>query len=131
MLSKRELATVLAALRFWQRHGPPQINSFFDRLEIGEQELFQEIGTDSRSFAPLTSPEIDVLCERLNAGDPVESEPCECEQPGHFRSGIPGILAHLENGRLVPGASVERCDLCQRYPSDEAALQRLVELGIA
>jgi hypothetical protein len=56
---------------------------------------------------------------------------CECELPGHFCCGVPGILAHLENGHLSEGASVERCDLCRRYPSDEAALQRLRELGYA
>ena len=55
---------------------------------------------------------------------------CDCELPGLFRTGVPGILARVENGRLVPGAKVERCDLCQRYPSDEAALARLQELGI-
>jgi len=54
---------------------------------------------------------------------------CECEKPGYYCSGVPGILAHIENGRLAPGAEVERCDLCQRYPSDEAALQKLRELG--
>ncbi|MDZ4684138.1 MAG: hypothetical protein SH850_03560, partial [Planctomycetaceae bacterium] len=52
------------------------------------------------------------------------------ELPGLFRTGVPGILARVEDGRLVPGAKVERCDLCQRYPSDEAALARLQELGI-
>ena len=26
---------------------------------------------------------------------------CECEKPGFFCSGIPGILAHMENGRLA------------------------------
>jgi hypothetical protein len=56
---------------------------------------------------------------------------CECEQPGAFCSGVPGILAHMEGGRLAPGAGVERCDLCRRYPSDEAALDRLRELGRA
>lgn len=54
---------------------------------------------------------------------------CECEKPGHFCSGVPGILAHLENGCLQEGAKVERCDLCRRYPSDEAALEKLQELG--
>jgi uroporphyrinogen-III synthase len=44
---------------------------------------------------------------------------------------VPGILAHLENGLLAGGAKVERCDLYQRYPSDEAAYQRLRELGYA
>ncbi len=56
---------------------------------------------------------------------------CECEQPGHFRSGVPGILARVENGRLAEGAKVERCDFCRRYPSDKAAFEKLVKLGIA
>ena len=56
---------------------------------------------------------------------------CECELPGYFHSGVPGILAHTENHRLAPGAVAERCDLCQRYESDEAALEKLRELGIA
>jgi len=56
---------------------------------------------------------------------------CECEQPGYFCSGVPGILARVENGRLVDGAKVERCDSCGRYPSDKAAFEKLVELGIA
>jgi hypothetical protein len=56
---------------------------------------------------------------------------CDCQLPGYFCSGVPGILARVVGGRLVPGAQVKRCDLCQRYPSDEAALAKLVELGIA
>ncbi len=54
---------------------------------------------------------------------------CDCEKPGYFCSGVPGILAHIESGRLAPGAKVERCDLCRRYPSDEAAAEKLRELG--
>ena len=53
---------------------------------------------------------------------------CDCEKPGFFCSGVPGILAHMENGRLAEGAKVNRCDLCQRYPSDEAAFEKLREL---
>ncbi len=56
---------------------------------------------------------------------------CECEQPGYFCSGVPGILARVENGRVVEGTEVERCDSCGRYPSDKAAFEKLVELGIA
>jgi hypothetical protein len=56
---------------------------------------------------------------------------CDCEQPGPFCSGVPGVLARIEQGRLVGGTVVERCDLCRRYPSDQAALQRLIELGLA
>jgi hypothetical protein len=44
---------------------------------------------------------------------------------------VPGILAHVQNGRLAAGAKVERCDVCQRFASDEAALERLRELSIA
>lgn len=64
-------------------------------------------------------------------GDPSQDNECRCfcEEPGHFNSGIPGILAHLKNGRLPEGAKVERCDLCRRYPSDAAALEKLRELG--
>jgi len=58
-----------------------------------------------------------------------DDQPCQCEQDGYFRSGVPGILAHMEDGRLADGAQVQRCDLCQRYESDEAALQKLKELG--
>ena len=55
---------------------------------------------------------------------------CDCEQPGYFCSGVPGILAHVENGRASPNTEVERCDLCERYPSDEAAREKLRELGL-
>ena len=43
---------------------------------------------------------------------------------------VPGILAHLEGGRVAPDATVECCDQCQRYESDEAARQKLIELGM-
>ncbi len=57
-------------------------------------------------------------------------QPCECKKSGHFCSGVPGILAHMENGRLAPGAKVERCDCCQRYASDGAALEKVGDLGL-
>jgi hypothetical protein len=55
-LSGRELATVLAALRYWQRalartRGEAPVLDHFD-------------GKDT----PLTAEEIDRLCERLNCG---------------------------------------------------------------
>jgi hypothetical protein len=54
-----------------------------------------------------------------------QAQPCECEKPGHFNSGVPGILAHIEDGRVM--TRVERCDLCERFESDEAAAQYLEE----
>jgi len=57
--------------------------------------------------------------------------PCECEAPGFYDSGVPGILAHRDDaGQVAPESGVERCDLCRRYPSDTAARARLVELGM-
>jgi hypothetical protein len=80
----------------------------------------------------LSTPDILEECGNPSLGEfLVLADPCECEQPGYFCSGVAGILAHVENGHLADEASVERCDQCQRYPSDEAALQRLIELGIA
>jgi hypothetical protein len=53
LLSSRELATVLAALRAWQ-------SVIVDNWGmIPNQEHF-------RDHAPLTCDEIDTLCERLN-----------------------------------------------------------------
>ena len=69
----------------------------------------------------------------IEDGDTVNDEDnarCECEKPGYFCSGVPGILAHMENGFLAEGAEVNRCDLCRRYPSDEAAFEKLRELGL-
>lgn len=55
-LNPRELGTVLAALRFWQRlgdrHGGPEL----------------AIATDEGQLASLSDEEIDGLCERLNLG---------------------------------------------------------------
>ena len=57
--------------------------------------------------------------------------PCECELPGQFNSGVPGILADVTCGRVREGGHVERCDICQRYDSDEAARAKLAEMGLA
>jgi DNA-binding Xre family transcriptional regulator len=67
-LSKRELATVLAALRMFQE----ELTASF-KLRGWNPEHFAE-------FAPLTSEEIDALCERLNCG-PREPEPDEGTGP--------------------------------------------------
>jgi hypothetical protein len=82
---------------------------------------------DQYGIASLLEPEAD---ESDDSGLDNEYH-CECEEPDFFCSGIPGILAHLENGRLPEGARVERCGLCCRYPSDTAALEKLRELGHA
>jgi hypothetical protein len=68
-LTKRQLGTILAALRFWQRHGPKQENSFFDRCETDEMDFLDEIRTGGGDFEDLSVEEIDELCENLNTSD--------------------------------------------------------------
>lgn len=53
-LDGRELATVLAALRHYQR---------WHR----DDDEFNEIATNCGTLEPLTAEEIDALCERLNS----------------------------------------------------------------
>ncbi len=110
----------------------------FDADELVSQRVY-DCYDDAADEAELLN---DVLIVRVpianrRCGDgnreSISDETCDCEQnvPGTFCSGIPGILARIENGRVVPGTIVERCDACERYESDEAALQKLIELGIA
>jgi EAL domain-containing protein (putative c-di-GMP-specific phosphodiesterase class I) len=53
-LDKRELGTVLAALRHWQNGG------------IGAPDGFSDIATEDGEMEPLSVHEVDTLCERLN-----------------------------------------------------------------
>lgn len=53
-IDRREQATILAALRYWQAVGfPPR--------------RFVTIATDGDQVNPLTDDEIDSLCEKVNA----------------------------------------------------------------
>ena len=54
----------------------------------------------------------------------MKCEACE-ELKGFFTSGVPGVLAHMVDGKPHPDAIPERCDTCCRFPSDESAAQEL------
>lgn len=56
MLNERELATVLAALRYYQN----------DLRDDGAAFAHGDIATDGGTLQPLSADEIDALCERLN-----------------------------------------------------------------
>jgi hypothetical protein len=121
IVSPSEFATILAALRFFQ-----------DEFQTAQPAELVELFPQFESAAPLSWAEVSSLCERLNIPEPAEGEElCDCEAAGFFCAGVPGILAHLNDGRVAPGARVERCDMCCRFASDEEALAKLVELGIA
>ena len=69
-VSDRELATILAALRYHQAE------NLQGTSEIPDQAI-REIATDGGCLRPLSSQEIDRLCERINlAGEPVDREAC-------------------------------------------------------
>lgn len=63
-------------------------------------------------------------------GSPKLPKLCDCEAPGRFHCGVPGVLAHLVDGKVCPDCRVERCDSCRRYESDAAAVAKLRELGM-
>lgn len=51
---ERETATILAALRYWQREG---------LMSDGDE---QDVASDGGRFQSLSAEEIDTLCERIN-----------------------------------------------------------------
>ncbi len=115
-LSDRELATTLAALRYWQ-----------SRLIEGEDSLlFCTEHFDEQM--PLSVMEVSDLCERLNENNPATRKSCACQAPGYFNSNIPGVLAHAEQGFVAAKANVERCDQCEIYPNDAEARTELFRL---
>lgn len=61
---------------------------------------------------------------------PHSRKPCECELAGPYCTGVPGILATMQDGHVAPSAVVERCDFCRRCPSDATAFSKLRELAL-
>ncbi len=56
-----------------------------------------------------------------------EKPGCVCGEPGHFNSGVPGIVAHVEDEIIL--SKEERCDTCRRYRSDVEARLALLRRG--
>ena len=102
-LSERELATVLAALRVWQAD------------PCGSNQPSEHFEDDT----PLSSAEIDELCERLNGGVTTACHACEGPPISGATLGIPGVIAAI---------SAQRCDACQRFATDEEAGEYLRSL---
>lgn len=63
IVDDRELATILAALRYWAREG---------LLSSGHE---RDIATNGDTLKPLTAEEIDALCARLNFGEDERETP--------------------------------------------------------
>lgn len=62
--TKEEQATVLAALRYWQRHvAHGDAATIYSNAPAGEREMFDQ----ESDLMPLTADQIDALCEKLNS----------------------------------------------------------------
>lgn len=103
----------------------------YDQCALATPQVFGSYG-EAADAIDSRLQNILVLRLPLDAGpaEVDEGETCVCQEPGEFCSGVPGILAHVEGGKLASGTKVERCDVCERYRSDEAALEKLRELGM-
>jgi hypothetical protein len=104
-----------------------------DRLLSGEiYPSYADAAADAAGLDDVLILRLPLPFKEPAAAEAVEDDDprCDCELPGFFCCGVPGILAHLKGRRVAPGAKVERCDQCQRYESDEAARHKLIELGI-
>lgn len=71
------------------------------------------------------------LVRSESAESPGSTEGCpECEVEGFYYTGVPGVLARMENGKVAVGAKVERCDACCLYPDDRTAREIMTALGL-
>jgi hypothetical protein len=80
-INRRELATILAALRFHQDEnlqGSPDI----------PDQFIKEIATDGGLFRPLTFQEVSKLCERLNTDDDQPAAKGLVIEPPHKEGGV-------------------------------------------
>jgi hypothetical protein len=64
VFTSQELATVLAALRYWQRKYRPEREGGANGHGVNDWLI--DIATGGGEFATLDTTEIDALCERLN-----------------------------------------------------------------
>ncbi|MCW8129365.1 MAG: hypothetical protein KIS92_03190 [Planctomycetota bacterium] len=108
-MNERELAAVLAALRFWQAmRGGPSTRDYSD------------IETDLGKHRSLSDAEIDALCERLNRDEPVTIYLVVADRPddtiaGRFyeayqeRNDAEAVLAKIRSEQ--PGWDADLIDL--------------------
>ena len=98
-VTPQELGTILAALRFWQKHGPKQKDSFFDRIEMDEQDALNAIRTNGGEFpTDLGIENIDSLCERINNGNVLGEDAMYCDQCGkEFEIDGTGVANHMDD----------------------------------
>lgn len=132
MLRLRDLVPIAPELVRSEKEPRRYVLYDFDADSIVGHQIYDDRASAADGANELTNVIVVplVLPQPIFPEPAEEPDPCECQQLGSFCSGVPGILAKVENCRVVCGGKVERCDQCQRYPSDQAAHEKLVELGM-
>jgi len=124
------LVTETTAMRRWYFVRAKNREGAHIKLDDGETVGEQDIPNSAEVLCRVVDPDtIQRVAQQRPAAKP--SVPCDCQLPGQFCSGVPGILAQVANCHVVPGGKVQRCDACERYASDQAAHNKLAELGMA
>jgi len=124
------LVTETMAMRRWYFVRAKNREAAHIKLDDGETVEEQDIPNSAEVLCRVVDTgTIERVVQQRQTAKP--SVPCDCQLSGQFCSGVPGILAQVANCHVVPSCKVQRCDACQRYASDQAAHDRLVELGMA
>ncbi len=91
-----DLATILAALRYYQQEGQGEPSNRSDEIHV--------IATDGDTHVPLDAAGIDALCERINQDTPVR---CVIGLEGGL---VTGVTANVILEFTVLDYDVEACD---------------------
>ena len=86
ILDDRELATVLAALRYHQAENLQGTDGIVDQAAL-------EIASDGGCLKPLSREEIDALCERLNLGAVLPATPAACRVIVTVSGGVADVIS--------------------------------------
>ena len=82
----------------------------------------------------LFSPHTDqcIYCGKSAQDDAIENTPCGCEEPVPCRAcNDKGWVFCIAEGDHPPREEVQRCDACQKFENDEAALEAVVKAAEA
>lgn len=88
----------------------------------------------SRRPTPQISPHTDqcIYCGKSAQDDAIENTPCGCDEPPPCEAcGDKGCVFCIAEGDHPPRQEILRCDACQEYESDEAALEAVVKAAEA
>lgn len=110
MLNKRELATVLAALRLFQKTG---------------DEVVRQMVHFAGGIEPLTKKQIDELCEKLNFEEPIKLEYSEAVD----RVANKQIEEIHQYFKMVNTADANIAESLEATDETEACLEALGQLG--